>query len=111
MRAKPNLGMTAKHDDHEITSQKQGRAKGDGFKVTEPNLPFPAVFCKNLRFSAKICTLGMHEFPGEGVNLRESAVFAKICVLGSLCHLRLRRFMAVFVSSVCRKSLKKSFIP
>ena len=32
----------------------QGRAQGDGPKVTEPNLQFPAVFCENLRFSAKI---------------------------------------------------------
>ena len=53
-------------------------------KVTGPNLRFPAVFCENLRFSAVSCALQMLEFPEEGVNLRKSAVSAKICVLGSL---------------------------
>ena len=53
------------------------RAKGDAPKVTEANLRFPAVFCENLRFSAKTCALQMLEFPGEGVNLRKSAVFCE----------------------------------
>ena len=40
----------------------EGRAEGDGPKVTELNLRFAAVFCENLRFQ-------MLEFPEEGVNL------------------------------------------
>ena len=63
-------------------------AKGDGPKVTEPNLRFPAVSCENLRFPAKLCALEMLEFPGEGANLRNLRFAAKICVLGFLCHLR-----------------------
>ena len=50
--------------------------------MTEPNLRFPVVFCENLRlpakdlrFSAVSRGLQMLEFPGEGVNLLESAVF------------------------------------
>ena len=39
--------------------------KGDGTKVTDPNLRFPAGFCKSLWF---VC------FPSEAVNLRQSAV-------------------------------------
>ena len=47
-----------------------------------------SVFCENLRFSAVSCALQMLELPGERVNLRKSAdESAKICVLGSLCHL------------------------
>ena len=70
-----------------------GRAKGDGPKVTEPNLRFPArksaVSCEKLRLSAVSCAGGPHmlEFPGGGANLRKSAVFCEICVLGSICHL------------------------
>ena len=63
---------------------KKGRAKGDGPKVTYPNLRFPAVFCKK---SSVSCALHMLEFPGEGVNLRKSAVFCDNLVLGSLCRL------------------------
>ena len=55
--------------------EEKGRAKGDGPKVTEPNLQCHAVFCGNLLFSAVSCALQMLEFPGEGVNLRKSAVF------------------------------------
>ena len=61
-----------------------GRAKADAPKVTEPNLRFPAVFCENLWFSAKICgflrkscALQMLEFPGEGANLQKSAVLCE----------------------------------
>ena len=55
-------------------------------KVTDarwrtPMLRFPAVFCKNLRFSVKICGFlrppNMLEFPTEGVKLRKSAVFCE----------------------------------
>ena len=65
------------------------RPKGDGPKVTESNLRFAAVvFCGNLRFPAVSCALQVLEFLGEGgVNLRNSAVSAKLCVLGALCHL------------------------
>ena len=48
--------------------------KGEAPKVTEPNLRFLAVFCENLRCSAVSCAFQMLEFPGEGVNLRKSAV-------------------------------------
>ena len=50
---------------------------GDGPKVTVPNLRFPAVFCENLWFSAKILRNQMLEFPGEGMNLRKSVVFCE----------------------------------
>ena len=40
--------------------------------------------CEYLLFSAVSCTLHVHESPGEGVNLRKSAVSSKICVLGSV---------------------------
>ena len=65
-------------------SEKQGRAKGDGPKVTEPNLRFPAVFCENLRFAAKIC--GFLRSPNAGLSRRRGES-AKICFLGPLCHL------------------------
>ena len=49
--------------------------------MTESNLPFPAVFCENLRFAAKICEnpapSTCWKFQGEGVNLRKSAVFCE----------------------------------
>ena len=45
-----------------------------GQKVTEPNLRKSAVSCENLRFSVVSCALQRLEFPGEGVNLRKSAV-------------------------------------
>ena len=41
---------------------------------------FPALFCENLRFSAKICgscALQMLAFPGKGVNLQKSVVFCE----------------------------------
>ena len=77
----------------------QGRAKADGPKVTEPNLRFPAVFCENLRFSAKSCGFLRFPAPSKCWNLQEilrrrgesakiRGFSAKICVLGSLCHLR-----------------------
>ena len=47
------------------------RAKGDGPKVTEPNLQFPTVFCE---FSH---ALQMLEFPGLRENLRKSAVLCE----------------------------------
>ena len=47
--------------------------------MTEPNLWFPAVFCENLRFSAKIC--GFLRFPAPSkcwnFQLRKSAVFCE----------------------------------
>ena len=49
-----------------ISGDVSGRAKGDGPKVTEPNLRFPTVFCENLQFAAVSCTLQMLEFPREG---------------------------------------------
>ena len=39
-----------------------------------------SVFCEDLRFSAVSCALQMQEFPGEGVNLRKSAVFSATSV-------------------------------
>ena len=53
-----------------------GRAKGDGPKVMEPNLRFPAVFCENLRFSATIC--GFLRPPNAGI-CRRRGESAKIC--------------------------------
>ena len=51
-----------------------GRAQGDGPKVTEPNLRFPAVFCENLlRFSAVSCALQ------NAVISRRGGEPAKIC--------------------------------
>ena len=58
--------------------------KGDAPKVTEANLRFPAVFCENLRFPAPSKCLNFQEKGWICENLRFSA---KICVLGSLCHL------------------------
>ena len=42
---------------------------------------------ENLWFSVVSCALQTLEFPGEGVNLRKSAVFCENLRLGSLCHL------------------------
>ena len=66
-------------------TRKEGRARGDAPKVTEPNLRFPAVFlpksavfCKNLLFSPKICAppnAGISRRRGE--SLRKSAVFCE----------------------------------
>ena len=76
------LPKRANNFKKQLKNPAYGRAKGDGPKVTEPNLQFPAVFCENLRFPAKICgfsavscPLQMLEFSGEGVHLRKSAVF------------------------------------
>ena len=56
--------------------------------MTEPNLRFPAVFCENLRFCAKICASKCLNFQEKGWIFCENLRFsAKICVLGSLCHL------------------------
>ena len=53
--------------------QDVGRAKGEGPTVTEPNLRFPAVFCENLRFSAKLgrCERVLH-FMGREVQGRQN---------------------------------------
>ena len=48
--------------------------------VAEPNLRFPAVFCENLRFSAKICGFLRSKslnFQEKGVNLRKSRFATK----------------------------------
>ena len=67
------------------------RAKGDGPKVTEPNLRKSrgslrksAVSCENLRFPAPSECLNFQEKGWICENLRFSA---KIYVLGFLCHL------------------------
>ena len=59
--------------------------------MTEPNLQFRAVFCENLGFageSAVFCSFlrppNAFEFPGEGANLRKSALFAEVCVFWAL---------------------------
>ena len=48
-----------------------GRDKGDAPKVTEPNLRFPAVFCENLQFSAKICGFMRFPAPFKCLNFQE----------------------------------------
>ena len=54
--------------------------KGDGPKVTEPNLRFPAVFCENLlRFSARICGFLRFPAPSKCLNSRRRGESAKIC--------------------------------
>ena len=62
--------------------------------MTEPNLRFPAVFCENLPFPAKICNFLWFPAPSKCWNFQEKGCIcenqrfsAKICVLGSLCHL------------------------
>ena len=62
--------------------------------MTEPNLRFPAVFCENLRFSAKIRGFLRFPAPSKCLNFQakgwicENLRFsAKICVFGFLCHL------------------------
>ena len=40
-----------------------GPSLSDRPKVTDPNLRFPAVFCKNLRFSEIFCVLGLLKGP------------------------------------------------
>ena len=63
---------------------KCGRAKGDGPKVTEPNLRFSAKICGFLRFNVPSKCLNFQKKGWICENLRFSA---KICVLGSFCHL------------------------
>ena len=65
-------------------------------------LRFSAKIFGFLRKSAVSCALQTLEFPGEGVNLRKSAVFCekKNCVLGSLCHLGSLTFSAAQMFSV-----------
>ena len=46
------------------------------------NLRFSAKICGFLRFSAKICASQMLEFPGKSENLQKSA---KKCEFGSIC--------------------------
>ena len=65
----------------EQKNSKHAELTGDGPKVTEPNLRFPAVFCDNLQFSEVFCVLQMLEFPGKGVNLRKSAFWARSVTL------------------------------
>ena len=69
-------GILAAYKRSLLKGSQQGQAQGDGTKVTEPNLRFPAVFLrKSSVFCAKIFALKMLEIPGEGVNLQKSAVF------------------------------------
>ena len=76
-RGKVNVRLTTQltspapsQDASQVLSPQQeyGRAKGDGPKVTEPNLRFPPVFCENLRFAAKICGFLRKSAPSKCLN-------------------------------------------
>ena len=55
-----------------------GLAKGDRPKVTEPNLRFPAVFCKNLLFSAKICGFLRFPAPSKCLDFQEKKIWGSL---------------------------------
>ena len=55
LQGPPDTQPKLRTNPPKIANKQLGRAKGDAPKVTEPNLQFPAVFCENLGFSAKIC--------------------------------------------------------
>ena len=70
----PSESITSRHVENACL---RDRAKGDAPKVTELNLRFPAVFCDNLRFSAKICGFPA---PSECLNFQDKrGESAKIC--------------------------------